>query len=69
MKTDSIFYQLKTAYLADMKKAQNSPVLINNEQLSAVQLADEPWARRVSGVFGNELSKCISQQSPCCCYA
>jgi nanoRNase/pAp phosphatase (c-di-AMP/oligoRNAs hydrolase) len=53
---NSIFYQLKTAYLADMKKAQNSTVLINNEQLSAVQLADEPWARRVSGVFGNELA-------------
>jgi len=45
---NSIFYQLKTAYLTDMKKAQNSTVLINNEQLSAVQLADEPWARRVS---------------------
>jgi nanoRNase/pAp phosphatase (c-di-AMP/oligoRNAs hydrolase) len=54
--TDSIFYQLKTAYLADMEKAHKSPVLINNKQLSAVQLADEPWARRVSGVFGNELA-------------
>jgi nanoRNase/pAp phosphatase (c-di-AMP/oligoRNAs hydrolase) len=54
--TDSIFYQLKTAYLADMEKAHQSPVLINNKQLSAVQLADEPWARRVSGVFGNELA-------------
>jgi hypothetical protein len=52
----SIFYQLKTAYLADMEKAKSSAVLVNNEQLSAVQLADEPWARRVSGVFGNELA-------------
>lgn len=54
--TDSIFYQLKTAYLADMAKAKQSTVLVDNEQLSAVQLADEPWARRVSGVFGNELA-------------
>ncbi len=54
--TGSVFHQLKTAYLADMAKAKNSTVLINNQQLSAVQLADEPWARRVSGVFGNELA-------------
>ncbi len=52
----SVFYQLKTAYLADMAKAQNSVVFIDNKQLSVVQLADEPWARRVSGVFGNELA-------------
>ncbi|MCW8865383.1 MAG: DHH family phosphoesterase [Colwellia sp.] len=54
--SDSIFHQLKSAYLADMSKAQQSTVLIDNAQLSAVQLADEPWARRVSGVFGNELA-------------
>jgi nanoRNase/pAp phosphatase (c-di-AMP/oligoRNAs hydrolase) len=53
---ESIFHQLKSAYLADMAKAKSSTVLMNNEQLSAVQLADEPWARRVSGVFGNELA-------------
>ena len=52
----SIFHQLKRAYLADIKKANNADVLIDNTQLSAVQLADEPWARRVSGVFGNELA-------------
>jgi len=54
--TASVFHQLKAAYLADMAKAKSSTVLINNKQLSAVQLADEPWARRVSGVFGNELA-------------
>ena len=54
--TDSIFHQLKTAYLVDMEKANKSPVLVNNEQLCAVQLADQPWARRVSGVFGNALA-------------
>ncbi|GAA6173135.1 DHH family phosphoesterase [Colwellia sp. KU-HH00111] len=54
--TGSIFHQLKAAYLADMAKAKGSEVLVNNKQLTAVQLADEPWARRVSGVFGNELA-------------
>lgn len=53
---DSVFYQLKAAYLADMEQAKQAAVLIDNNQLSAVQLADEPWARRVSGVFGNELA-------------
>ena len=52
----SIFYQLKAAYSADMTKARKAAVLVDNEQLYAVQLADEPWARRVSGVFGNELA-------------
>ena len=52
----SVFHQLKAAYLADMTKAQSSAVLVDNVQLTAVQLADEPWARRVSGVFGNELA-------------
>lgn len=53
---DSVFHQLKSAYLADMAKAQSSTVLINNEQLTVVQLDDEAWARRVSGVFGNDLA-------------
>ncbi len=54
--TGSVYHQLKKAYLADMAKAKGSMVLLENEQLTAVQLADEPWARRVSGVFGNELA-------------
>ncbi|WP_338027450.1 DHH family phosphoesterase [Colwellia maritima] len=53
---DSIFYQLQAAYTADMEQAKQATILIDNDQLSAVQLADEPWARRVSGVFGNELA-------------
>jgi len=52
----SVFHQLKNAYLADMAKAKSSAVLLDNDQLTVVQLADEAWARRVSGVFGNELA-------------
>jgi nanoRNase/pAp phosphatase (c-di-AMP/oligoRNAs hydrolase) len=52
----SIFSQLKDAYLADMNKAKSANVLTENASFKAVQLADEPWARRVSGVFGNELA-------------
>lgn len=57
---DSIFSQLKSAYLADMKKAQAAEVLSNNKVVKTIALDDAPWARRVSGVFGNDLAN----QSP-----
>lgn len=53
---DSLFAQLKTAYLADMSQAQSADVIEDTAVLKAVQLADAPWARRVSGVFGNDLA-------------
>jgi len=57
---DSIFSELKTAYLADMAKAQVAKVLNNNKLVKTIVLDDAPWARRVSGVFGNDLAN----QSP-----
>jgi len=57
---DSIFSQLKSAYVADMKKAQAAKVLSNNKVVKTIVLDDAPWARRVSGVFGNDLAN----QSP-----
>jgi len=56
----SIFGQLKQAYLADMAKAQSAEVISEKASVKAVQLADEAWSRRVSGVFGNDLAN----QSP-----
>jgi nanoRNase/pAp phosphatase (c-di-AMP/oligoRNAs hydrolase) len=53
---NSIFAQLKKAYLADMEKAKSAEVLVENTTIKAVLLDDAPWARRVSGVFGNELA-------------
>ena len=53
---DSVFSKLKTAYLTDMAKANSAAVVFENNSFKAVQLADESWARRVSGVFGNELA-------------
>jgi len=52
----SIFSQLKDAYLADMNQAKSANVLAENASFKAVELSDEPWARRVSGVFGNDLA-------------
>ncbi len=58
--TDSIFAQLKSSYQKDMDLAQAARVLADEPIVKVILLADEPWARRVSGVFGNDLSN----QSP-----
>lgn len=54
--TDSLFCKLKQAYLADMAKAQSAKVISEKTSIKVVLLADEAWARRVSGVFGNDLA-------------
>ena len=56
----SIFHQLEKAYQQDMEKAATATVLADSDISKVVQLDDAPWARRVSGVFGNDLAN----QSP-----
>ena len=56
----SVFTILENAYQQDMAQAQSAEILADNDSCKAILLADEPWARRVSGVFGNELAN----QSP-----
>jgi len=53
---DSVFYQLEKAYQEDMKNAESAKIIADNNFCKIVRLADQPWARRVSGVFGNELA-------------
>jgi len=53
---DSLFHQLETAYHQDMDKALSARVIADTNVCKVVQLDDAPWARRVSGVFGNELA-------------
>ncbi len=57
---DSIFYQLEALYKADMVKAKAAEVLFESNAVKVILLEDAPWARRVSGVLGNELAN----QSP-----
>lgn len=52
----SVFEQLEQAYHDDMGKAAQSKVLHDDATLFVVLLEDAPWARRVSGVYGNELA-------------
>ncbi len=51
-----LFETLQGAYASDMEAAASAPRLIENDVLAVIQLPDSPWARRVSGVYGNHLA-------------
>lgn len=48
--------QLRDGYEADMAEGIAAPVLTETATSLVVKLPDEAWARRVSGVLGNELA-------------
>ena len=48
--------KLRDGYETDMARGLAAPVLAENASSIVVKLPDEPWARRVSGVLGNELA-------------
>ena len=48
--------KLRDGYEADMASGLAAPVLAENNSSLVVKLPDEPWARRVSGILGNELA-------------
>lgn len=48
--------QLREGYKADMAKGLAAPVLKETATSLVIKLPDEAWARRVSGVLGNELA-------------
>jgi hypothetical protein len=51
-----IFEQLLTGYADDMFQAQNIKPEYRTDVIAVYILPDEAWARRISGVFGNELA-------------
>ncbi|MEG3759782.1 DHHA1 domain-containing protein [Pseudoalteromonas carrageenovora] len=53
---DSVYYTLEKAYKADMEKAANAKVLHDCDTAKVILLDDAAWARRVSGVLGNDLA-------------
>ncbi|MAO13072.1 DHH family phosphoesterase [Marinobacter sp.] len=48
--------KLRDGYAEDMAKGLAAPVLDETDTSLVVKLPDEAWARRVSGVLGNELA-------------
>jgi hypothetical protein len=51
-----IYEKLMTGYTSDMANAQEIKPEYNSAAIGVYVLPDEAWARRVSGVFGNELA-------------
>jgi len=52
----SVFNTLKQGYEQDMALASNEKLFHETDTLGALILPDKPWARRVSGVYSNQLS-------------
>ncbi|MDP5130702.1 MAG: DHH family phosphoesterase [Paraglaciecola sp.] len=54
--SSSPFRLLTEGYQEDLALAQATLPLETTASVMAVHLADEPWARRISGTYGNELA-------------
>jgi len=51
-----IYNQLEQGYLEDMRNAEQTQAEYDNDKIAVYILSDETWARRVSGVFSNDLA-------------
>jgi hypothetical protein len=58
-----IFVALKDGYQQDMAKALSVVPFYENETVAMFILPNEKWARRVSGVVGNELANRFSNRA------
>ena len=56
----SVFYALARAYQQDMQHVEQAQVLADELACKVIALPNEAWAKRVSGVLGNDLAN----QSP-----
>ena len=54
---DMAFKQLQDGYNNDMENTENLQAEIETEKNAVFILPNAPWARRVSGVFSNELAR------------
>ncbi len=50
------FDRLKTGYDEDLNNARQATLLLDEPHAAVLMLPEAAWARRVSGVFGNELA-------------
>lgn len=51
-----VYRQLVTGYLDDMNQAEQIAPEYRSDSVAVLLLPDQPWARRVSGVFANALA-------------
>ncbi len=52
-----VFTRLKQGYEADMEKGRRLQPEAETNQYAVYRLPAEPWARRISGVLGNQLAR------------
>lgn len=52
----SDYLELQVGYDSDIAQTTNLKAKFSNENIAVYELPDEIWARRVSGVFGNQLA-------------
>lgn len=52
----SLFHHLRSAYAEDMSKVEELAPVFADDSVALYRLPNEPWARRVSGTFGNLLA-------------
>lgn len=50
------YQQLEDGYYSDLQRAAAAQTVVVNNSVAAYLLPDEPWARRISGVYGNQLA-------------
>jgi len=50
------FQKLEQGYQQDIEAAQSTIALVATDAIAAFVLPDEPWARRASGVYSNQLA-------------
>jgi len=53
---DDIFNTLSAAYQQDMKKAESCQPIHETDYTAVIQLPNEQWSNRVSGVYSNDLA-------------
>ena len=54
--SSSPFYQLKECYQKDRQQLSQMAPIVDSNHVRVYELPPEAWARRISGVFGNELA-------------
>lgn len=53
----TVFERLDNGYQQDMAQAENAECLYKDDKAAVFILPDEKWARRVSGVYSNDLTQ------------
>ena len=60
---DSVYQELQAGYDNDIAETRNLKANISKSNIAVYKLPDEIWARRVSGVFGNQLANQFPQRA------